>query len=228
MDFILATSTKADGNMSVSWGPEAEVAENRKRFLAKSALKPEDCAVMDLEHSDGIEVVKEGDGGKIFKVDALMTAVPGLALFLMTADCFPLAYHDPVKGVLALAHLGWKSTDLGLSGKVVERMMKEFESNPNDIRVFIGPGIHRESYLVQDPSQQNDIRWEPYLEEAMGFMKIDLIGFNLNALTEAGVPRESISISPENTAVSPEYLSHFRAVRTGEPEGRFATIVGLG
>jgi hypothetical protein len=39
---------------------------------------------------------------------------------------------------------------------------------------------------------------------------------------------EHIEVSPVNTAISDEYYSHYRSVRSGEPEGRFALLVGLG
>jgi len=248
-DFLFTSSTVEDGNMSVDWSPEAEVIMNRRKFLEKNHLKLEDCVFMDLQHGADIAVVGDGDQGGSIKVDALMTDAPclpavpahagqaGVVLFLMTADCFPLAYHDPVKNVAALAHLGWKSTDLGLAGKVVELMTKRFGSDPKDVVAFFGPGIHRESYLVQSPTQKDDRRWTPFLEdalgrspatgEALGFTKVDLVGFNQSALMDVGIQEGNISISSENTAVSPRYFSHRRSMQTGEPEGRFATIVTI-
>lgn len=259
MNLLLATSTKADGNMSFEWGSREEVLQNRKAFLEKHTLKFEDCVFMDLEHGDEVAVVGDSDKGKVLTADALITNAPNVALFLMTADCLPLALHDPEKGVIALVHLGWKSSDLGLAAKTIETMTREFGSDPKTIKVSIGPGIHKESYLVENPSQKNDPKWVPFLEEAMGFTKVDsvvnfgeahgtpakagiakiynrvdLVGFNLEAFTDAGVLSEHISISPEDTAISPEYFSHFRSLRPlrqaqgkPEPEGRFASVAVL-
>ncbi|MEK9176870.1 MAG: polyphenol oxidase family protein [Patescibacteria group bacterium] len=227
MDFLLATSTVQDGNMSPDWGPEAGVRENRRKFLTKHGFAPEQCVYMDLQHGSESAVVGEKEKGTILKVDALMTMAPGVALFLMTADCFPVAYHDPVKNAVALAHLGWKSTDKNLAAQVVERMTQEFHSDPGDILVFIGPGIDKDSYLVERPGQKDDPKWRPFLDEAMGSTKIDLVGYNENALIDAGVPREHITVSPENTVSSPEYFSHRRSGKTGESEGRFATVAAL-
>lgn len=279
MEFILATSAVLDGNMSFQWGEESEVNENRKNFLEKHTLKLEDCVFMDLEHGDEVAIVGDSDKGKVLTADALITNTPGVTLFLMTADCLPLALHDPEKNVIALVHLGWKSSDLGLAAKTVEAMTRELGSDPKTIKASIGPGIHKESYLVENPSQKDNPKWAPFLEETMGFTgdvergkskqsgllfraedarkssrtrtltkvdpvvnfgeahsaptkagiakiynRVDLVGFNLEALTNAGIRNENISISPEDTAISPSYFSHFCSVRTNKPEGRFATV----
>ena len=213
--------------MSFEWGEESEVQENRRRFLEKHDLKIDDCVFMDLEHGDEVAIVTEKDKGKKLTADALITNTPGVALFLMTADCLPLALHDAAKKVIALVHLGWKSSDLGLASKTVEAMTREFSSNPQAMKAYIGPGIHKESYLVQNPSQKDDPKWAPFLEEAMGFMKVDLVGFNLEALTNTGIPSENISISPEDTVVSPEYFSHRHSTLSGKPEDRFVTVARM-
>lgn len=238
MKFILKTSKVSDGNMSFEWGKEAEVLENRKKFLEQNNFKIEDCVFMDLEHGDEVAIVSEKDKGTKLTADTLITNTPGVVLFLMTADCLPLALHDEANNAIALVHLGWKSSDLNLAAKTVEAMTREFGSDPKSIKAYIGPGIHKESYLVQNPSQKDNPKWVPFLEEAVGYTKVDLIGFNLEALTNAGLMDEHIEVSPEDTAVSPEYFSHVRSKKTlrlpdgaqgkpPEPEGRFATVATL-
>ncbi|MDE2079317.1 MAG: polyphenol oxidase family protein [Patescibacteria group bacterium] len=226
MTFLLKTSTVGDGNMSRVLGPEAEALTNRRKFLEKNGFQPE-YAYAELEHGDVIAVVTDTEKGKSVTADALVTNASGVPLMLITADCFPLAYYDPVAGVIALAHLGWKSSDLGLAGKVVREMQK-LGAKPENVRVFIGPGIHKESYLVENPSQKEKSEWQPFLENAEGGLtRIDLIGFNKQTLMNAGVREEYIDMSPVDTAVSPEYFSHRRSAESRAAEGRFATVVSL-
>ena len=44
-----------------------------------------------------------------------MTALPGLALLVLVADCFPVALSDGER--VAMVHCGWR----GLAGGIVER-----------------------------------------------------------------------------------------------------------
>lgn len=228
-------SDTSDGNMSFVWSPAEEVIRNREAFLRGKGLKPEDCAVMSLQHEEKIVIVGRDSleqsalapsAGII--AEALITREKGLALFLMTADCLPTAYYDPKKEVVALAHLGRKPTERKLAAKVVRKMAEEFETDPRDVVVLIGPGIHKDSYIFMNPQQKQFAEWQPFLEETpSGETKIDLVGFNRDQLLRAGVLPQNIVIDPNDTAQSPRFYSHYRSLRTGEPEGRFATVFGL-
>lgn len=224
---LLATSTKNDGNMSLVWGDEAEVVKNRERFLGKYDLSPHDCVVMQVEHGDAVTVVGPEYKGRTVPAEAFVTQDKNLILWLLTADCLPIAFFDPKQEVIALAHLGWKPTDLRLAKKVISTMVKDFKSDPADILVYIGPGIHKESYAFENPAQQNIPEWAPFLREDNGVTHIDLVGYNKAQMVEFGVLEQNISVDPVNTATSDTYFSHYRSSRTREPEGRFATILAM-
>jgi len=163
-----------------------------------------------------------------FLTDALITNSKDTILFMTTADCFPASFYDPKKEVIALVHLGWKPTELLLAKKVVERMRDSYGSDPKDLLVALGPGIHKESYIRRNPSQKDKPAWKEYVQLVEdNLYSIDLIGFNINELTSAGVQKENIEIDPHDTAVSPEYFSHQRAMQMGEKEGRMTTILGM-
>jgi hypothetical protein len=168
------------------------------------------------------------DSTAVVVVEALITDTEGIALFLMTADCLPISVYDPVKNVIALAHLGWKPTGLKLIQKVITTLQTSFGSNPKDILVNIGPCIHKDSYKLEVVEQKMLPEWQPYIEDlASGETTIDLIAFNRDQLIELGVQEENISIDPVDTVTSDDYFSHYRSVRTGELEGRFATVLAL-
>ena len=42
------------------------------------------------------------------RADALVTATPGLALSVLTADCQPVLFADAEAGVIGAAHAGWR------------------------------------------------------------------------------------------------------------------------
>lgn len=223
---VLATSHKAHGNLGPKHGTADEVRTSIEIFLREIGRTQKDCVTMDVTHGDDITYVDESNQGTIVVTEALLTDKKNIPLFLLTADCFPVVFHDPKKEVLALAHLGWRPIGKHLIKKVVARMQGDFNSNPEDIEVHIGPGIHKESYIFDVSTQKDDPNWIPFLTDLPdGRVQVDLVSYMDQQLRESGVTL--IYPSAINTATSDKYFSHYRSVRTGEPEGRFATVCEL-
>ena len=227
MSLFFAHSLIADGNMSVNWGPEDEVERNRTNFLAKHGLTREDVVILDLRHDDQMGIVGRNNAGTYVRADAVLTKEKDLVLMLLTADCCPVIFYDSQHETLALAHLSWQTTTLTLSKKVVTRMGSVFSTQPADLTIHIGPSARKESYVQQEVKQRTDRAWAPYLTEVPSGTAIDVVGFNVQQLRDAGVPSDHITVDPEDTIPSKRYFSHYRSVRTGEPEGRLATIAVL-
>jgi YfiH family protein len=221
--------------MSYRWGEREAVAKNRERFLATHDRNEADCVEMEVEHGDRISVVNHAHTlsahGDTITAEACITNDPAVTLFLLTADCLPVTLYDPTNQVIALAHLGWKPTGLALLPKVVQHMSKTFGTNPAEMHTWIGPSISRDSYVQEEVLQKDEPAWQPYVTPAAaGGWHIDLQQFNTDQLCAAGVPAAHITPAPTDTATDPNYFSHYRtvrSVRTGEPEGRLATIVNL-
>lgn len=234
-NIIYGTSNKNDGNMSFVYGKKEGVIKNRKDFLSKFGLDLKNCAVIQIEHKDKITVIDKNYRKKIVSeenitipTEALITKEKGLTLFLITADCLPVALYDTKNEVIALAHLGWKPTGKRLLEKVVKSMQKNFGSDTRDILVEIEPSIKKESYKIINPEQKESPEWLPFLEYLQsGETAVDLVGFNKKQLLDSGILRENIIINDTDTVISEDFFSHYRSVRTGEPEGRFATIIRL-
>lgn len=225
-EVLIRCSTKEDGNQDFRWDTQAEVEQNREAFLAKMDLTPADCVVMEVEHDDSIEHVGRDDRGRTIKIEALATADEGVALFLLTADCFPVVLHDLRTDAIAIAHAGWKPTDKQLIPKVISEMSARYGTRAEDVHAYIGPGIRPESYLFENPPQRGLPGWSPYLKELPdGTTQVDLLGYLTHQLRECGIAERNTQVSDIDTAASPEYFSHYRSVRTGEPQGRFATVV---
>lgn len=80
--------------------------------------------------------------------DGLVTNLKDVLLVTYHADCLPLYFVDESKAVIGLAHSGWKGTYNNIACKLVYSMIKEFDSNPKDIKAYIGPGIGSCCYEV--------------------------------------------------------------------------------
>src|SRR5262245_19203455 len=57
------------------------------------------------------------------RADAIVTARPGLAVAVLTADCAPVLFADPAARIVAAAHAGWRGA---LSG-VIETTLATME-----------------------------------------------------------------------------------------------------
>jgi YfiH family protein len=235
-------STVADGNMSFKWGEEAEVTNNRKKWLEKMGIKYKDCIWMALQGGTDIYIVSEKDKEKEIAGDALITTDKNTALFMVTADCLPvIIYSDEM---LALVHAGWR----GVDGKIVQKTinkMKElsFDSfGPSqdkfaqDCKMIIGPGTKKETYIKYGDKLEEFYQaiktdkkeWQEFLiDYGNGKIGLDLVEFVIKQARDLGVKRENIEISPIDTIKDTDYFSHYRAGETGEKEGRFATVVEL-
>ena len=76
------------------------------------------------------------------EADAAVSAHPGAALCVLTADCAPLALASP-EGVIGVAHAGWR----GLATGVVEGTVRAMRAlGAGEIDVALGPCIHPECY----------------------------------------------------------------------------------
>lgn len=231
-----AYSQIQDGNMSFIWGEDQEVQINRRNFLNQHSTDPDDCVIMIPVHKDEIKQVEQNDKGSgifdqktAFKIDALLTNQADICLCLLTADCLPIIFFDKKNKVISLGHMGWQGTDLKLAQKIIQKMTNTFRSDPKDIIVIIGPGIHKESYVFTPPViQEEKPEWQPYLTKlSNGQTSIDIITYNQDQLLAAGITKENINISPINTVENKNFYSHYRSVQTGESEGRFMTIVKI-
>ena len=48
------------------------------------------------------------------EADAMVTATPGVALAILTADCQPVLFADAKAGVIGAAHAGWRGAKDGV------------------------------------------------------------------------------------------------------------------
>jgi copper oxidase (laccase) domain-containing protein len=102
-----------------------------------------------------------------------------------------------------------------------------------DLRVTIGPGVRKETYIKYGEKLEyfvNNItdkqEWREFMvDRGEGKMGLDLAGYVCKQAMMKGVKKENIEVSPVDTIADNNYFSHYRAGMGGENEGRFATAV---
>jgi len=232
---VYITSTVEDGNMSLKWGEKSEVMQNRKRFLEKNGIKIEDCVFTSLVHGNDVVIIKKSDKEKKVEADGFVVTEKGVAIFMLTGDCLPVVYYDQEKGILGIAHLGWRGVDKGLAGKMVKSLV-DLGVDPSIVQVWIGPGVRKETYLKygegiprfwKEISSENKQIWEKFSNMIGNEMSLDLVGFVRHQLCERGVKEENIEVSEIDTVENRNYFSQFRSDKLGETQGRFASVVTM-
>lgn len=106
-------------------------------------------------HTKNIEIVKNIPETLNFtkdnyeEVDGFITDKKEIALITRYADCTPIILYDKSKNVVSNVHSGWKGTLQKISQIAVQKMVKEYNSNPKDIIVCIGPHIRKCHFEVE-------------------------------------------------------------------------------
>jgi len=232
-NIICETSTVAGGNMDFRFGPRSEVIGNRTRFLERYGIAYQEHLPMRCDHTDIISAVDhtyEALGAtsqeEQLHSEVLVTQKKHLALMLLTADCQPVSFYDPVTQTIALAHISRKTLTALLSQKTVRFLREEMGVDPKNLLVHVGPSIHKESYAFRVPLGDVHPLLLHFTEEKESLAHIDLIEANVEQLKNSGIKRENISISPEDTGASSDYFSYFVMKQKGEAkEARMATIL---
>jgi polyphenol oxidase len=176
-------------------------------------------------------VGRGGPGGRFPPVDdavpatdALVTTTPGVVLAIMTADCVPIVLHDPVAGVLACVHSGWRGTVARIAAATVAAMEK-LGSRPEDIVAGVGPAIDPARYQVgPDVYAAFGARADPVMRPdpaAEDRWLLDLWTANRLVLAEAGLREENVHVTDIPTG--PTFFSD----RAERPCGRLALVARL-
>lgn len=163
--------------------------------------------------------------------DAIITSLPNVCLCVSTADCVPVLLHDPVRGVVAAAHAGWRGTVGRIVEHTLQAMHETYGTCPSDVYAIIGPCISHAAFEVGIEvydtfanagfAMDTIAQWYPEKEK----YHLDLPLANRLQLMESGVSPEAIHDCGICT-----YTSHrdfFSARRLGIKSGRILNGIML-
>ncbi|MFC0025556.1 peptidoglycan editing factor PgeF [Neobacillus cucumis] len=129
--------------------------------------------------------------------DAFYTDEEGILLTLCFADCVPLYFLAPDRGMIGIAHAGWKGS-VGLIAKKMILAWGEEGIRPEQIVAAIGPSICEKCYIV-DKHVINLVEKSLEVGEALpynliseGQYSLNLQELNRQILLESGVPERNI------------------------------------
>jgi YfiH family protein len=183
---------------SLNCGPgssdDAErVAENRARVAGILGAAPDKLITTFQKHTNKATVAKKPWAkNKAPEADAIVTATPGLAIGVLSADCAPVLLCDPQARVIGAAHAGWRGALSGIAEATVEAMTG-LGAKPERVHAAIGPAISQGAYEVGQDYMAQFLTEEPggetffAIDEGSGEPHFDLPGYVAERLARAGV-----------------------------------------
>jgi len=233
------------------------VESNRRLFLSAAGAatrgKPWPLVTVRQVHSDVIHVVRSPQPVPLVG-DGLVTNVPGIALGILVADCFPVLLVDGENRAVGAFHCGWRPTVKRMVEKGLGIMRYEFGTRPQNVYAAIGAGIQSCCYEVGEELkekfesqfayaadlfhtvQESDPVREKYPllfmnQRAPGHgdacikLHLDLREANRRQLLSLGVPEKNISALPHCTSCDRKKFFSHRAEKG--VTGRMMAVIGL-
>jgi YfiH family protein len=173
----------------------------------------------------GNEILNVEKPGYYEGFDALITNKKNIFLQILVADCTPILLFDPIHEVVAAIHAGWRGTVNAIVQKTLDKMTLHFHTNPSDCFAYVGTCISQ-SYFEVDKDVADNFDQEFYFfDKEKNKYFIDLKGCNARALSDAGLMKNHIAISPFCTVKDNDlFFSHRHEKGT---TGRFGVIIGM-
>jgi len=125
------------------------------------------------------------------KADGLVTALRGVALSVLSADCQPVLFADHDAGVIGATHAGWKGALTGVLEATLDAM-EALGATRATTTAIIGPSISKAAYEVGPEFYADFIAKDPsfarFFAQGRGDrMMFDLPALGLHRLRTAGV-----------------------------------------
>jgi YfiH family protein len=166
------------------------------------------------------------------RADGMVSAVPGIALGVLAADCAPVLFADPDARIIGAAHGGWRGALAGVMEATVAAMVA-LGARPRRIRAGIGPCIGQQSYEVGPEfraaftagGQDSAGFFQPAARP--GHFLFDLPGYIADRLARLGLA--AVECAAHDTAAKETlFFSYRRACLRGETDyGRGLAAIAL-
>jgi YfiH family protein len=174
----------------------------------------------------------ENQLGETIFCDVIVSNAEGVLAAVKTADCVPILLGDPVSGAFAAVHAGWRGTLAGAVVVGVERLAKEYDAKPENLRIAIGASAGPCCYevgseVIEAFTKQFADGEKLFTETRPGHAMVDLLKANRDQLQLAGVLPERIHTAPICTMCRTDLFFSYRKEKSLHGKvGRLMAVVG--
>ena len=152
--------------------------------------------------------------------DGLWTDQAHRALLIRTADCVPIFFAEPSRGVIGLAHVGWRGVRQQLPVRMISACVGAYRVMPAQLWVAIGPAIRACCYEV---GQEFRACFGSFVRQQRGRVTCDLVGAAMEQLTRCGIRRQRVADCARCTACESDHWFSLR--REGPSTGRLVSVI---
>lgn len=163
------------------------------------------------------------------EADAIVTALKGVPIGVLTADCLPIFLYDTVNEIVAVIHAGWRGTYDGIVGETINLMIKKYGSYAYDINAYTGPLIWTCCYEVgEDLKTKFEDKYgdsDKYFAVQDGKLRLNIRDANIEQMLDGGLSRDNIF--SEYKCTSCEEKDFFSYRKSGGTTGRQLSFIML-
>lgn len=209
----------------------AHVAENKRRATEAVLPGAELVMVYQIHSADVATVTDPWVFDDRPRADAMVTNRPGVLLGILTADCAPVLFVDPVANVVGAAHAGWRGAIGGVTDRTIAAM-EELGAERSRIAAAVGPCIAQPSYEVDAAFEANFVAADTFNARFFrtgrdGHAWFDLEGYVATRLADAGIGQVH-KLGEDTYAQDDRFYSFRRSTHRNEPSyGRQVSLIGL-
>jgi polyphenol oxidase len=206
------------------------VAINRARVAGAMGVEADALVTIHQVHSADVVTVNAPLSERP-RADAMVTATPGIALGILTADCQPVLFHDAVAGVIGAAHAGWRGTQDGVLEATIDAM-ERLGAKRADVHAVIGPTISQIAYEVGPEFMDGFLADDPanarfFVQGKGDRVLFDLPALGLHRLRTAGVGHAEWTHHCTYRDAE-RFFSYRRTTHAGEADyGRLISVIRL-
>ena len=217
------------GNRAAADGDDPVQVQHNRGVLAALAGLPSRPHWLRQVHGTGVLRFDAPAGAPAIDTeptaDAAVSAVPGVVLAILTADCLPVVFAASDGDEVGVAHAGWR----GLADGVLERTVEAMRSVPTRLQAWLGPAAGPQAYEIGEDVLHAFVDADPgarvaFAATSPGHWTVDLYALARRRLVAAGLAPTAIYGGGLCTISDPDrFFSHRRDRRSG----RMATLVWI-
>ena len=208
------------------------IKQNVKRVLNRLEFSNHKLITGIPYHCNKVIIINNKNyNNKIYKADGFITKNKNIVLGILTADCAPIFFYDPLNQIIGVAHAGWRGCLKNICYKTIQSM-KKLGSNNNNINAIIGPCINISNYEVSKDLYKKFINVNKEYKKFFVIKKSGKFFFNLEKTLKYQLKILKINkitmVNEDTFSNHNRYFSHRRSnICNNNETGRMLNVIGF-